>query len=192
MARIILNNNRTPAAAAAAANDRACVRRMKYRRNDPRGITGGPGEVRSKSKIGRTRGLRDTASRMKFRERYANQTASIRRSGVAAAALSRSANLPGAAFRLGPPSPQSEILRPCSPRIPRRRAPREICKSGESTTCTREQPRSEEKDRRKRRRRRKEIPLEFETRTKRRDAMAGFSNEEKGATYVTTRRALES
>lgn len=30
---------------------------------------------------------------MKFRERYANQTASIRRLGVAAAALSRSANL---------------------------------------------------------------------------------------------------
>lgn len=110
MARIILNNNRTPAAAAAAAaaNDRACVRRMKYRRNDPRGIRGGPGAVRSKSKIGRTGGLRDTASRMKFRERYANQTASIRRSGVAAAALSRSANLPGRGFRSGPPSPQRD------------------------------------------------------------------------------------
>ena len=33
---------------------------------------------------------------MKFRERYANQTASIRRPGVAAATLSRSANLLGA------------------------------------------------------------------------------------------------
>jgi len=39
---------------------------------------------------------RDAASQMKFRERYANQTASIRRFGVAAATLSRSANLLGA------------------------------------------------------------------------------------------------
>jgi len=40
--------------------------------------------------------LRNTASRMKFRERYANQTTSIHRAGVAAAALSRFANLLGA------------------------------------------------------------------------------------------------
>jgi len=46
--------------------------------------------------VGEGRKPRDAASQMKFRERYANQTASIRRFGVAAATLSRSANLLGA------------------------------------------------------------------------------------------------
>ncbi|EGI70613.1 hypothetical protein G5I_00660 [Acromyrmex echinatior] len=120
---------------------------------------------------------------MKFRERYANQTASIRRLGVAAATLSRSANLFGAGLGW-----TTSLLRDPPTVLA---ADSKEAKAARNLQVQRKHDVHERAAEEWREKKRRRDPLKIEMRMKKRNGTVEFSGEEKGTTYVTTRRALD-